>query len=107
MTSCATFLHKFVTVYLDDVCVYSHTPEEHLEHHRLVLQRFKEEGLELRLQKCLFGLNDIEYLGYNVSYGKLSVSGKKVEAFADGPMPTTHKEARSFSNFYANFIHHF
>jgi hypothetical protein len=33
--------------------------------------------LELRLQKCFFGLHDIEYLGYNVSYGKLSVSAKK------------------------------
>jgi hypothetical protein len=40
------FLHKFVTVYLDDVCIYSRTPEEHLEHMRLVLQRFKEEGLK-------------------------------------------------------------
>jgi hypothetical protein len=36
------FLHKFVTVCLDDVCVYSCTLEEHLERMRLVLQRFKE-----------------------------------------------------------------
>jgi hypothetical protein len=43
------FLHKFVTVYLDDACIYSQSLEEHLEHLRLVLQRFKEEGLKLRL----------------------------------------------------------
>jgi hypothetical protein len=35
------FLHKFVTVYLDDVCIYNRTLEEHMEHMRLVLQRFK------------------------------------------------------------------
>jgi hypothetical protein len=40
------FLHKFVTVYLDNVCVCIHTQEEHMEHLRLVLQRFKEEGLK-------------------------------------------------------------
>jgi hypothetical protein len=45
------FLHKlFVTVYLDDVSIYSRTLEEHLEHPRMVLQRFKEEGLKLRLK---------------------------------------------------------
>jgi hypothetical protein len=36
------FLHELVTVYLDDVCVYNPTLDEHLEHLRLVLQRFKE-----------------------------------------------------------------
>jgi cell fate regulator YaaT (PSP1 superfamily) len=61
------FLHKFVTVYLDDVCVYNRTMEEHLEHLRLVLQRFKEEGLSLRLTHCFFGLHDMKYLGYTVS----------------------------------------
>jgi hypothetical protein len=45
------FLHNFVTIYLDDVCIYSRTLEEHMEHLRLVVQRFKEEGLKLRLKK--------------------------------------------------------
>jgi hypothetical protein len=44
-------LCKFVTVYLDDVCIFSRTLEEHIKHLRLVLQRFKEEGLKLRLKK--------------------------------------------------------
>jgi hypothetical protein len=48
------FLRKFVTVYLDDVCTYNRILEEHMEHMRLVLQRFKEEGLKLRLKKCYF-----------------------------------------------------
>jgi hypothetical protein len=105
------FLHKFVTVYLDDVCIYSRTLEEHLEHLLLVLQRFKQEGLKLRLnKKCFFGLQEMEYLGYTVSAGKISVSTKKVEAAADWPVPKTQKEVRSFlqfCNFYARFIHHF
>jgi cell fate regulator YaaT (PSP1 superfamily) len=74
------FLHKFVTVYLDDVCIYNRTMEEHLEHRRLVLQRFKEEGLKLRLKKCFFGLQEMGYLGYTVSDDKISVSTKKVDA---------------------------
>jgi hypothetical protein len=77
------FLNKFVIVYLDDVCIYIRTLEEHMEHLRLVLQRFKEEGLKLRLKKYFFGLEEMEYLGYTVSVGQISVSTKKVEAVAN------------------------
>jgi hypothetical protein len=67
-----------------------------MEHMRLVLQRFKEEGLKLRFKKCFFGLQEMEYMGYIVSDGKISVSTKKVEAVAHWRVPTTQKEVRSF-----------
>jgi hypothetical protein len=98
------FLHKFVKVCLYDVCVFNRTGEGHLEHLRLVLQRFKEGGLKSRLKKCFFGLQEMEYMGYIVSAGKISDSTKKVDTVANWPMPTTHKEVRSvvqFCNFYA------
>jgi small nuclear ribonucleoprotein (snRNP)-like protein len=44
------FLHTFVTVYLDNVRIYNRTLEDHHEHLHLVLQRFKEKGLELRFK---------------------------------------------------------
>jgi hypothetical protein len=44
---------------------------------RLVLQRSKEEGLELRLKKCFFGLQDMHYLGYTMYVGKIPLSTKK------------------------------
>jgi hypothetical protein len=42
-----------------DVCIYIRTMEEHLEHLRRLLQRFKEEGLKLRVKKCLFGFQEM------------------------------------------------
>jgi hypothetical protein len=52
----------------------------------------------------------MEYLGYIVFVGKISVSTKKVEAVVDWLVPTTHKGSShfvQFGNFYARFIHHF
>jgi hypothetical protein len=83
-------------VYLDDVRVFTRTLEEHTEHLRLVIQRFKDEGLKLRLKKCFFGLQEMEKLGYIVSIGKISVPTNKAEAVADWPVPTTQKDVRSF-----------
>jgi hypothetical protein len=52
----------------------------------------------------------MEYLGYTVPSGIISVSTKKVKAVADWPVPTTQKEVRSFvqfCDFYDRIIHHF
>jgi hypothetical protein len=49
-------------VYLDDVCIYNRTLEEHKEHLRLVFQRFKEGGLKVRPKKHFFELQDMEYI---------------------------------------------
>jgi hypothetical protein len=57
-------LHKFVTLYLDDVCMYNRTLKEHIEHLCLVIQRFKEKVLKLRPKKCFLALQEMEYLGY-------------------------------------------
>jgi hypothetical protein len=80
------FLHKFVTIYLDDVYVYNRTVGEHLEHLRRVLWRFKEEGLKLRLKKCFFDLHEMECLGYTV----WGVKTKKLKVVdEDSPVTTT------------------
>jgi hypothetical protein len=67
------FFHMFVTVYLDDVYVYYRTWDEHPKHLRILLQRFTEEGLKLCHERCFVGLQEIEYMGYTVTSGKLKL----------------------------------
>jgi hypothetical protein len=52
-----------------------------MEHLLLV---FLEEGLTLRRKNSFFGLQEMEYLGYTVSGGKLSVPTKKVARGSQG-----------------------
>ena len=39
------FLDKFFMVFIDDILVYSKNEEEHKEHLRLVLEKFREHQL--------------------------------------------------------------
>ena len=55
--------HDFVSVYLDDVLVFSETFDDHLEHLALVQQRFASVGLKLKPSKCHFICESVEYFG--------------------------------------------
>ncbi|KAG5536042.1 hypothetical protein RHGRI_023734 [Rhododendron griersonianum] len=48
------YLDEFVVVFIDDILVYSKTPEQHAEHLRMVLQTLRENKLFGKLKKCEF-----------------------------------------------------
>jgi hypothetical protein len=47
-------LDNFVVVFIDDILLYSHSEEEHVEHLKMVLQRLREHLLYTKLSKCEF-----------------------------------------------------
>ena len=57
----------YCIIYLDDVIVYGHTEEEHLERLWIVLERFREFNLKLKPSKCSFFQSEIVYLTHHVS----------------------------------------
>lgn len=96
--------------YLDDVVVFSHTWEDHLDHLRRVLGAISAAGLTLNLQKCEWAKQETRYLGYQLGRGEVRPQVDKVEAILNSPRPQTKSQVRSFLGlvgWYRRFIPHF
>ena len=100
----------FVSVYIDDVLVFSQTLEEHWKHLDLVLERLEKAGLKLQPTKCHFIRTEVEYLGHVISPEGLKTNEKLVAAVKEFPTPKDLKELRRFlglSSYYRRFIPQF
>ncbi|KAH9722467.1 Endonuclease [Citrus sinensis] len=101
------FLDRFVVVYLDDIVVYSTTLEDHAQHLQQVLQVLRDNELFLKLEKCSFAQQEVEFLGYKIAGGKIMMENDKVKAILDWEPPSKVPELRSFLglvNYYRRFI---
>ena len=55
-----------VTCYLDDILITGTADEEHLINLSEVLKRLQNHGVCLKLEKCRFMEDSVEYLGHQV-----------------------------------------
>ncbi len=99
-----------VLVFLDDLIVFSDTLEEHERRLLHVLERLKDYGLKLSLDKCKFFQTSVKYLGHIVSEDGVETDPQKIEAIKTWPSPRNLKELRSFlgfSGYYWRFIKYY
>ena len=66
-TVLAGLVRTCCVVYLDDILVVGRTVEEHLDNLKKVFERLQEAGLRLKLKKCYFLREEVEYLDHVVS----------------------------------------
>ena len=60
------YLDQFVIVFIDDILIYSRTPEEHERHLTIVLQTLREHKLYAKMSKCEFWMKEVKFLGHVV-----------------------------------------
>ena len=100
MQSCLGNLHlQYCIIYLDDIIVFSKTPEEHLTRLQAVFEKLKKSELKLKPSKCEFFKHELTYLGHVVSKNGIQTDSKKVKVICKWPMPTNVTEVWSFLGF--------
>lgn len=98
---------KYAIVYMDDILIPSKDFDEGLSRLEEVLQLLREGGLTLKLSKCHFFLDTVDFLGFDVSANGIRPGSRKSEAVSKFPRPTNQHEVRQFlglSGFFRRFI---
>jgi hypothetical protein len=102
-----TFSNSFVVVYLDDILIFIQTWEDHLHHIRKVLQTLRKHKLCANLEKCTFGMTQVQYLEYIIDECGVHVDPTKIQVILEWLAPTTLIDICIFlglANFYSRFV---
>ena len=83
-------------VYLDDILIASSTEKKHLNDLKAVFRRLTDHGLVIRLEKCLFGVSSLEFLGHQVSKNGSRPTQAKAKVIQTFPQLSTMKRLQEF-----------
>ena len=83
---------------VDDILVSGKNDQNHIKNLNEVLERLKQAGLRLKMEKCILMKSSVEYLSYRVDMHSLHAIEKKVEAMKNAPAPENqHQLIKIFS----------
>ena len=97
----------FAIAYLDDIIIFSKTPQEHLSHIRMVFEKLRTANLSMKKSKCNFFSKEIQYLGHILSTTGIQPLPSKTHAIQHMNPPTMPKQVRAFLGlvgYYRKFI---
>ncbi|KAE9008845.1 hypothetical protein PR002_g15788 [Phytophthora rubi] len=103
-------MRQFVQTYFDDIFVHSRASEgktaveAHLGHLREVLLCMRENRLYANINKCIFGAEEIPFLGCFLGKDGVRADPEKVCAIAQWPVPVSQKDLRKWLGL-ANYLH--
>jgi hypothetical protein len=92
-----------ILIYIDDVLIHTDTHETHLK--ALEQLRLQQHHLKINLDKCLFGDQQVSYLGFTLTPQGIKPGHAKLKPIRMARAPADIKEIRSFvglCNFFRN-----
>ena len=95
----------YCIIYLDDVIVFGHSEEEHLECLHIVIECLREFNLKLKPSKCSFFQSKIVYLVHHVSCEGMCPSGENVCAIEEFPTLETFTQVHAFCGLMGHYQH--
>ena len=99
-----------VAAFVDDMLVETETEEGHDEIVEEILRRLEENDLYVKLEKCVWKVRKIGFLGVVIGSNGIEMEEEKIDGVLSWPEPKNVKDVRKFlglTNYYRRFIKDF
>lgn len=74
-----------VFIYLDDILIHIKNKYDHLTHIRKVCEILESNWLIIDMEKCVFGIQELDFLGHGTKENIIYLSYAKVKAIQNFP----------------------
>lgn len=101
------FLHRFVTIFFDDILVYNASLEDYVSHLCQVFDCLSHAQFFLKESKCVFAQQHLAFLGHIISARGVAPDPSKIDVMVQWSVPTNTHSLRGFlglTGFYYKFI---
>lgn len=71
---------EFIIVYINDILVFSKSKEVHKLHLEVFLKKLRNNQYYVNVEKIIFFLEELEFLGHFINGEELIQNSKKIEA---------------------------
>ena len=88
--------HSFARVYIDDIIIFSHTLEDHVDHLDQIFSLFRKRRVCLSLKKSFLSYSFIMLLGQRVDSLRMSTSEEKVKVITSLSFLKTLRDLETF-----------
>ena len=98
---------KGLLVYMDDIIIYSATPQEHLVTLADTLERLANAGLKINPSKTTLVCQEVNYLGHIISAEGIRPNSDKIAAIRNLKPPSSVREVRMFlglTGYFRKFV---
>ncbi|GFO24401.1 Gag-Pol polyprotein [Plakobranchus ocellatus] len=97
----------FAFVYLDDILVASHSPQEHSQHLQHLFTLLSSNGLVINKAKGIFGAYELDFLGHHISPDRITPLADQIVALHESKAPqnrTSLQRCLGMINYYHCFL---
>ena len=96
----------FVVIYMDDITIISDNEEQHKQHLKIVFDRIIKNNIKLRIDKCVFGVSECQFLGFVTNKFGIRPTKKYKNKILKISKPYDRKSMQRFLGL-VNYLHRF